>query len=62
MIWGERKQEYFCEGGWTENSPTGKSLAPDLVVSTWHVGWAEPCETHHFHELQSMGIASDFAQ
>src|SRR6266513_5184885 len=25
MIWGWWKQEYFCKGGWTENSLTGKS-------------------------------------
>ncbi len=25
VIWGVRKQKYFCKGGWTQNCPTGKS-------------------------------------
>src|SRR5216684_4822431 len=34
VIWGVRKQKYFCKGGWTPlstNRPTGKSLEPALL-------------------------------
>jgi hypothetical protein len=29
LIWVKREAEYFCEQGWTEKCPSGKSALPD---------------------------------
>jgi len=50
VIWGERKQEYFCKQDWTGNAPDGQ-ISP--------VGWVEPfAKPIIFANLQLMGIAS----
>jgi hypothetical protein len=39
VIWVKFKQEYFCEGGWTEfraARPTGKSVGIEEIKPTRH--------------------------